>query len=504
MLVKRGNLIAEIRDDTPERMLQLSEQEKLAQRQRNLAKQTYDTSKQLLTAALNRVEARKAQVQSLTTSSEQITQAANSEIASFEAKLEAAKAAQAAQRAVVSQFETEFARYKDEYRQELISEIKLRECERKLKEAITKLEQASSTVHECKIELAAQVEHFAVKEREAEAELQEVTALAHEAEMSLINIQLQVAASESKWLDAQQSADDARTRLERVSTVRVSAPIDGTLQQFTHMLNVREGDILCIIQPHTGDSHSERHSAEPSQAANHDADTWPAPISRWPPAREFDDALRLASRLRDLQTRLNAMVTDSNDRDAELREKLSQELAVAQQDRDAVVAILQTNFSTRQDLYNQQSRIVDQLKLRFDNGLGSKHEWMEAEESALRTKGELIKLELLLEFFGDVHARNQQSDRAAILELLRLRLSNNQKRAAIQQAIFERVKAAVETGAIDHSDLADAERKLSQIKSHSSQLELLMKHFGQEDSGNTRSTEHPSSERTQQAETPAK
>lgn len=292
-LVKKGQLIAEIRDLDEAYTARLELQALNSQQQVAAARQQLEANERALAAALSIVQSYEAQVKAYETVKRETIAAQDAFVEMAQQKVLAEGQQLAEYEAAVPQLQAEYDRLAALHAEGNIALQKVQETERKLKEAQAKVSRAVAYVAAARSDLEG-------KQRERVAKIEKAQVDVDYAQAALRKSQAEVSKAESDVAKARQELNKAEKELlemeikvARQQSQEVVAPLDGYLVQIAPNLGtaiVKEGDQICTIVPQTDDrsvqiwlNGNDAPLVQPGRHVRLQFEGWPAvQFAGWP------------------------------------------------------------------------------------------------------------------------------------------------------------------------------------------------------------------------------
>lgn len=291
--VREGDLIAEIVDIDPSYMMRLEQQ--LEEAKNRLAQESVSLNarKQNLIDTKSIVETYEAQVKSYEEIRKQVIAAADAAIAGAKNQLEAANQNLLAQQAALAQVQADFDRQKKLFEENIASELRFQEAERKLAESKANVRTAEERKQAANNFLLEKESERIAREQKAQADIDEKQAQLRKSKGDVANAESSVAVAESTVNSARIALINQETMFERQRSQSVYAPFDGFLTKiFANQGSgiLKEGDPLCVIVPDTSDravqiwlSGNDAPLVEPGRHVRLQFEGWPAvQFTGWP------------------------------------------------------------------------------------------------------------------------------------------------------------------------------------------------------------------------------
>ncbi len=252
--VKKGQLIAEIADIDTEFLVRLEGQLLASRLQVSAGEELLQASRRNLEAVKTIVSSYESQVTAYQQVKEQVVAAAESEARAAGNKVEAETQQLAEHEAALAQVSADYERQKTLFEENIISQLKYQEAERKLKESQAKVEKSKAYIRSAENELAAKQSDRNAKAQKAQVDIEYATAVLRKATGDVAKAESDVAKAQSDLNKAQKELLDAETKVSRQQSQMIVAPFDGFLTRITPNQSTRvlkEGDPICVIVPDT-------------------------------------------------------------------------------------------------------------------------------------------------------------------------------------------------------------------------------------------------------------
>ena len=254
--VEKGALIAEVADIDENYLVRLEAQLAASQRQLQAAEALLQASQRNQEAAITIVTSLEAQVAAYELVKVQVVAAADAMVASAANKVEAEKQQLAESEAALAQIQADFDRQKTLYEEDIVSQLKFQEAERKLKEAQAKVEKAKAHVSAAENDLSSKQSDRNAKEQKAQVDIDYATAALQKAKADIAKSESEVAKADSDVSKSQKELLDMETKVARQRTQRIVAPFNGFVTRITPNQGsqvLKEGSPICVIVPDTAD-----------------------------------------------------------------------------------------------------------------------------------------------------------------------------------------------------------------------------------------------------------
>ncbi|MEZ6092066.1 MAG: HlyD family efflux transporter periplasmic adaptor subunit [Pirellulaceae bacterium] len=254
--VSEGDLIARIQDLDASYLDRLRGQVSATERQIGDLEDTIKAKlrkKEVLNSLVETLEAQEKSYQSIKAQT----------IAAADAAVESARGKVASERqkaleaiAAQEQIELDFIRQKELHDDNIISDLKLQEAERKKKEADAKVAQAKANVEQALADLENKQSDRRAKEDKAQADIEYATSLIRKQLSELETLDAEIAKDNAELRKTERELLKAETEVARQETQEIVAPFDGFLTQINANAGsqfLKEGEIICTIVPDTAD-----------------------------------------------------------------------------------------------------------------------------------------------------------------------------------------------------------------------------------------------------------
>ncbi|TWU12157.1 hypothetical protein CA54_09750 [Symmachiella macrocystis] len=291
--VKKGQLIAEITDIDPSYLARLEDQLAASQNQVKAEAQMLQASRNNLQAAHTIVKSYESQVKTYEQVKAQVVAAADAAVKSAENKVDAELQQLEEHKAAQSQLELNFKRQKTLYEENIVSELKYQEADRKLKETQAKVAKTEQYINSARNELAQKRSERKAKEQKAQADIDYANATLRKATGDVAKAESDVAKAQSSLNKAQKDLLETETKVARQRSQSVMAPFDGFVTQITPNQGsqvLKAGDPICRIVPETADravqiwlDGNDTPLVEPGRHVRLQFEGWPAvQFAGWP------------------------------------------------------------------------------------------------------------------------------------------------------------------------------------------------------------------------------
>lgn len=292
-LVKKGQVIAEIRDLDEAYAARLDLQVMNTQQALVAAKQHLEANKRALEAAKTIVESYQAQVQAFETVKRETVNAQNAYIEMAAKKVRAEQQKLAEYEAALPQLQAEYDRMKTLQAENNISLQKLQEVTRKFKEANSKAKGAEFYYGAAKDELSGKQSERTAKVEKAQAEIDKTKAMLRKANGDVSKVESDIAKSQQELNKVEKELLDMQVKVSRQESQVIKAPFAGYIVQITPNLGtaiLKQGDPICTIVPFTKDRSvqiwldgNDAPLVQPGRHVRLQFEGWPAvQFSGWP------------------------------------------------------------------------------------------------------------------------------------------------------------------------------------------------------------------------------
>ena len=254
--VTEGQLIAKIADVDELYLQRLEDQLTASQGQVAASEELLAASERILAAAESVVETFEAQVTTYQEVKTQVIAAAEANVLAARNKVEAERQQLVEYEAALTQVQANFDRQKKLYEEEITSQLKFQEVERKLREAQAKVVKTQAYVRAAENELTSKVNERNSKEQKAQVDIDYAKAAVTKARAEIAKAEGTVAKSETDLNKAKKDLLEAETKVARQRSQDIVAPFDGYITQIIPNQNskiLKEGDDICVIVPDTKD-----------------------------------------------------------------------------------------------------------------------------------------------------------------------------------------------------------------------------------------------------------
>ncbi|MEZ6061778.1 MAG: HlyD family efflux transporter periplasmic adaptor subunit [Planctomycetaceae bacterium] len=291
--VRKGQFIAEITDIDPEYLGRLRDQLTASTQQVEAATSVLDANHRTMEAAQAVVSSMEAQLSAYRQVKTQIVAAADAAVDSARNKVRAEEQQLAEHNAALAQIELDFDRQKALYEDNIVSQLKFQEAERKLKEAAAKVAKAEAYVDAAENDLLGKQSDRQAKEQKAQVDIDYADAALKKARADVAKAESDVAKSRSDLNKAQKELLETETKVARQNNQTLTAPFDGFVTNITPNQGsqiLKEGDPICMIVPDTADravqiwlDGNDAPLVEPGRHVRLQFEGWPAvQFAGWP------------------------------------------------------------------------------------------------------------------------------------------------------------------------------------------------------------------------------
>lgn len=291
--VKKGQLIVKIQDIDEMYLYRLESQEKASSDRVESMRQLLAASKQSARSALEVVNSVNAQLKAYREVRSQIIASADAGIESAKNKITAAERDLDEQTAALAQIQLDFERQETLYKEQIVSQLKFQETERKLKETQAKVGKARAYLEAAKNDLVEKQRDRDAKAQKAQAEIDYAAAALSKASADAAKAESEVAKSQSELQKATEDLLKLQTQVARQRSQEVLAPFDGYLTEISPNMGgkvLKESEQLCVIVPATSDravqvwlDGNDAPLVEPGRHVRLQFEGWPAvQFAGWP------------------------------------------------------------------------------------------------------------------------------------------------------------------------------------------------------------------------------
>lgn len=254
--VKEGDLVAEIADIDPSYMIRLELQLEATKRQVEASKSLVEANRRNLESAKTVVESVEAQLLAYQEVKIQIIAAADADVRSAENKIEAEEEKLVEFQAALAQVQADLDRQETLFREQIVSELKYQEAQRKVGEYLAKVAGAEAYVRAANNDLESKQSQRLAKEQKAQVDIDYAAASLSKADADVAKAHSDLAKAQSEFNKAEKDLLDTESKVARQKNQEVFAPFDGFITQInanqgTQIL--KQGDPICTIVPQTSD-----------------------------------------------------------------------------------------------------------------------------------------------------------------------------------------------------------------------------------------------------------
>ena len=291
--VKKGDLIAEVADIDPNLLTRLEGQLAASRRQVAAADTLLAANKRNVDAVRTIVTSLEAQVKAYKLVKDQVIAAADAMIASADNKIEAEQQQLVEHQQTLKQVQADFDRQLTLYGEDIASQFKFQDAERKLGETKAKVAKAKAYVEAAKNDrLAKQNERYS-KENKAQIDIDYATALLQKATGDIAKAESEVAKAEADLNKAEKEVLELETKVARQQSQKIEAPFDGFITRIKANQSsqiLKKGSPICVIVPDTADravqiwlDGNDAPLVEPGRHVRLQFEGWPAiQFAGWP------------------------------------------------------------------------------------------------------------------------------------------------------------------------------------------------------------------------------
>jgi multidrug resistance efflux pump len=291
--VRKGQTIVEIQDLDPQLSGRLQDQFGASQQQVVAARSHLEANQRHLLATQAIVQSYASQIEAYAEVKLQVLASADALIDNARQKIIAEEQQLIEQNAAYAQIAADFQRQKTLYEEQIASQLKFQEAERKLKEAEAKVAKSAAYVQAAKDELTAKQRDRDAKAQKAQVDIDYATALYGKSRSDAAKAESDVAKSQADLNKAEKELLEMEIRIARQQSQTVAAPMDGFILKITPSQGgqmLQEGDTLCEIVPETEDravelwvNGNDAPLVEPGRHVRLQFEGWPAvQFAGWP------------------------------------------------------------------------------------------------------------------------------------------------------------------------------------------------------------------------------
>ncbi|MAT16525.1 MAG: toxin secretion protein [Planctomyces sp.] len=291
--VKKGDMIAVISDIDSDYLSRLESSLNASQQQVIASETLLQASRRNLEAALTVVTSFEEQLKTYERVKEQIVASAEAAVEASRSKLEAEQQQLIEHEAALAQIQADYDRQKTLFEENIVSQLKYQEAERKLREAEAKVAKAKAYIKAAQSDLEGKQNDRIAKEQKAQIDIDYAKASLRKANADVAKAESEVAKAESEVRKIEKDLLDGETKLARQQNQEVRAPFDGFVTQITPNQAsqiLKEGDPICVIVPETSDravqiwlDGNDAPLVEPGRHVRLQFEGWPAvQFAGWP------------------------------------------------------------------------------------------------------------------------------------------------------------------------------------------------------------------------------
>ena len=269
------------------------EQETATKAQVKAEEQLVEASQGNLKAAKTVVEAFESQARAYQSVKQQIVAAADAAVSSAENKVRAEEEQLNEHKAALLQVGLDLDRQKKLHKEQIVSDLKLQQTERKHKEAEAKVRKSEAYVKAANNELAGKRSERHAKEQKADIDIDYANSQTRKAMADVAKAESEVAKAQSQLNKAKKQLLETETKVARQRNQTLVAPFDGFVTQITPNQGsqiVKEGYPVCVIVPDTADravqlwlDGNDAPLVEPGRHVRLQFEGWPAvQFAGWP------------------------------------------------------------------------------------------------------------------------------------------------------------------------------------------------------------------------------
>lgn len=291
--VSKGQLIVEIQDLDPLLVGRLQDQATSTAQQVEAARAQFAANERNAEATKAIVSSYESQIAAYTEVKRQVLASADAFIDNARQKVIAEEQHLLEQEAAYSQVEADFQRQKQLYEEQIASQVKFQEAERKHKEATAKVAKAKAYVQAAKEEVTAKERDREAKAQKAQVDIDYAIAIFGKAKADVAKAESEVAKSKAELNKAEKELSEMNIKVARQASQDVLSPMDGVIFQITPNQGgqmLKEGDPLCVIVPETTEravqlwlSGNDAPLVTPGRHVRLQFEGWPAvQVAGWP------------------------------------------------------------------------------------------------------------------------------------------------------------------------------------------------------------------------------
>lgn len=254
--VSEGELIAEIQDLDASYLDRLKGQLDATEQQKVSLEDTLAANRRNKTVMLSLVDTFNAQVKSYENIKTQTIAAAEAAVESARGKVASEREKLIEALAAQDQIQLDFVRQQELYDDNIVSELKYQEADRKKKEADAKVAQAKANLEQALADLNNKQSERQAKENKAQADIEYATSMVRKQLSDVEKIDADIAKATAELQKTEKELLDMETKVARQETQKIIAPFDGFLTQISANQGtqfLKEGQLICTIVPDTSD-----------------------------------------------------------------------------------------------------------------------------------------------------------------------------------------------------------------------------------------------------------
>lgn len=254
--VEKGQFIAKMQDIDPELLARLERQLTALADSKAAAEQQFEANKRNVQAVKLMTTPLQGQLRAYEAVKLQVEASANAAIESAKNKVGAEQQALAECEAEKTQAEADWKRQKTLFDEDIASEAKFQDAERKYLGAVAKVAKAQEYVKAAQNDLESKERDRDAKIQKALVDIDYARGLLQKQTSDLAKAESDLAKSQAELNKAEQDLLKMQTEVSRQRSQRITAPAAGFLTQIipnSGTAVLKEGDSICVIVPDTSD-----------------------------------------------------------------------------------------------------------------------------------------------------------------------------------------------------------------------------------------------------------
>lgn len=254
--VKKNQLIARIADIDPLFLDRLKQQLQASESQVQASERVVDANKRSVEAAKAAVSSYESNIESYKQAKVQIIAGADAAMESAKNKIEAEKQQLIEHEAALLQIKNDYERQKQLFEEQIVSQLKFQETERKLKEVQAKVAKSQEYVKAAVNDLITKKSERQEKELKANVDIEKALADLQKAKADVAKTQSEMSKAAATLSKDQKSLFATQSKVSQQQSQEVRAPFDGFLMNITPNQGskiLKQGDPICTIVPDTAD-----------------------------------------------------------------------------------------------------------------------------------------------------------------------------------------------------------------------------------------------------------